>query len=68
MMYDNTAEDLITLEELCNRLMISETTAYRLMRSGEIPAFKVGAHWKIPADAVKVFIASHVKNSTMSIF
>ena len=68
MMYDNTAEDLITLEELCSRLMISETTAYRLMRSGEIPAFKVGSHWKIPADAVKRFIASQMKHSAMSIF
>ena len=68
MMYDNTAEDLITLEELCNRLMISETTAYRLMRSGEIPAFKVGSHWKIPADAVKRFIASQMKHSAMPVF
>ena len=68
MMYDTAAEDLITLEELCNRLLISETTAYRLMRSGEIPAFKVGSHWKIPADAVKRFIASQMKHSAMPVF
>ena len=68
MMYDTAAEDLITLEELCNRLMISESTAYRLMRSGEIKAFKVGSHWKIPSDAVKTFIASHCKSSTQSLF
>ena len=68
MMYDTAAEDLITLEELCNRLMISESTAYRLMRSGEIKAFKVGSHWKIPSDSVKTFIASRCNPSPDNIF
>ena len=45
MTHENIADDLITLEELCEHLMISESTAYRLMRSGEIEAFKLGSHW-----------------------
>ena len=61
MMFENTTDDLITFDELCSRLMISETTAYRLLRSGEIEAFKLGSHWKIPADSVKKFISSHRK-------
>ena len=55
MTHENIADDLITLEELC------ESTAYRLMRSGEIEAFKLGSHWKIPADSVRDFISRHKK-------
>ena len=61
MTHENIADDLITLEELCERLMISESTAYRLMRSGEIEAFKLGSHWKIPADSVRDFISRRKK-------
>ena len=61
MTHENIADDLITLEELCERLMISESTAYRLLRSGEIEAFKLGSHWKIPADSVRDFISRHKK-------
>lgn len=61
MTHENIADDLITLEELCERLMISESTAYRLMRSGEIEAFKLGSHWKIPANSVRNFISKHKK-------
>ncbi len=58
MPIENMENELITMEELCSRLMISETTAYRLMRNGEIDAFKLGSHWKIPATAPRDFILS----------
>ena len=58
MLVENTENELITMEELCSRLMISETTAYKLMRSGEIDAFKLGSHWKIPVTALRDFILS----------
>ena len=56
MFYENNGEDLMTLDELCQKLMISEGTAYQLLRSGEIKAFRVGTRWKIPADAAKKYI------------
>lgn len=34
MLYEEN--EVITVSELCERLMISETTAYKLLRSGEI--------------------------------
>ena len=39
--------ELLSIEQLCDRLFISATTAYKLLQSGEIKAFKVGT-WKIP--------------------
>ena len=55
-MFKNDNDDsLITLEELCEQLYISPTTAYRLLQSGEITAFKLGT-WKIPARSVREYI------------
>ncbi len=56
MLFENVEEDLMTLEDLCYKLKVSEGTAYQLLRSGEIKAFRVGNRWKIPADAVRKFI------------
>lgn len=55
-MFKNDNDDsLITLEELCEQLYISPTTAYRLLQSGEITAFKLGT-WKIPTRSVREYI------------
>ena len=59
MLFDTAEEDLMTLEDLCYRLKMSESTAYQLLRTGEIKAFPVGKRWKIPADAVRKFIREH---------
>ena len=55
MFSTNNKNELLTIEELCNKLFISPTTAYKLLRSGEIKAFKLGT-WKIPASSVKAYI------------
>ncbi len=47
--------ELLTIEQLCERLFISPTTAYKLLQSGEIKAFKVGT-WKIPVFSVNEYI------------
>lgn len=58
MMYETSTNDIISIEELCKRLMISESTAYKLLKQGAIPGvFKLVSHWKIPAQAVGEFIA-----------
>lgn len=39
-------DDVLTLEELAAYLKVSETTAYSLVRSGDIPGRKVGREWR----------------------
>ena len=58
MMLSEDKNDLLTLEDLCNRLIISETVAYRLLRSGEIRGFKIGPLWRIPTSSVNEYISS----------
>lgn len=48
--------DLITIDELCELLMIGRTTAYNLLRSGEVKAFKIGRVWKISKASVENYI------------
>lgn len=39
-------DDVLTLEELAAYLKVSETTAYALVRGGELPGRKVGREWR----------------------
>lgn len=48
--------DIITVEELCEILMIGKNTAYILLSSGQIKAFRNGTRWKIPKVAVIEYI------------
>lgn len=54
MLYEKN--EVITVSELCERLMISETTAYKLLRSGEIKGFQIGNHWRIPVRNINDYI------------
>ncbi|MVN88010.1 helix-turn-helix domain-containing protein [Deinococcus sp. HMF7620] len=38
--------EVLTLEELAAFLKVSETTAYALVRGGEVPGRKVGREWR----------------------
>lgn len=48
-------DELLSIEQLCERLFISPTTAYKLLQSGKIKAFKLGT-WKIPETSVQKYI------------
>lgn len=48
--------DIISMEDLCEWLMIGRTTASRLLNSGTIKAFKINRIWKIPRGSVIEFI------------
>jgi len=53
-------EELITLGELQEILSIGKNTAYRLLITNEIKAFKIGRSWKIPRSSVQQYIQNSV--------
>ena len=57
-MDDYIQDDLISMEEFKSLLQIGRTTAYKLLQTGEIKAFKIGRIWKIPRSSVKDYIES----------
>lgn len=60
MFMETDESELLTIEQLCDRLFISPTTAYKLLQSGEIKAFKIGT-WKIPVKSVREYIQKKCK-------
>ena len=55
-MFQNSYDDMVTIDELCEMLAIGRNTAYRLLKTGEIKAFKIGRIWKIPREAVSEYV------------
>ena len=47
---------LMTVQELMETLNIGRNSAYELLNSGEIAAFRIGRSWKIPKDSVIYYI------------
>ena len=48
--------ELITIDELCELLMIGRSTAYNLLQNGALKAFIIGKVWKISKAAVERYI------------
>lgn len=44
------ATDLLTAAEVAERLRVSTMTVYRLIRSGELPAVRVGRNYRVRSD------------------
>lgn len=40
------ADDITTIDEVANYLMINKKTAYRLAADSKLPGFKVGGTWR----------------------
>lgn len=53
---DNDFSPLVTIEELCEMLMIGRNAAYKLLTSGKIKSFRIGRVWKIPRDSIQTYI------------
>ena len=47
-MYNANNEAYMTVNEFCERLQISTSTVYRMIKAQQIPAVKFGRRYKIP--------------------
>lgn len=53
---DTTQAPLLTMEELCDYLLIGRNTAYKLLKSGKLRAFRIGRIWKIPRENIQEYL------------
>lgn len=60
MFRERDEEQLLSIDEACERLMMSPGTLYKLLRSGEIKGFRVGS-WKIPSSSISDYIKKKCK-------
>ncbi|WP_189642015.1 helix-turn-helix domain-containing protein [Deinococcus piscis] len=56
-------DDVLTLEELATLLKVSETTAYSLVRSGELPGRKVGREWRFVRSQILTWLMSGTEDN-----
>ena len=48
---------VLDVAQLCAVLRITEPTALKLLKNGEIPAAKIGTQWRISRDALQGYLA-----------
>lgn len=53
---DHSSSSLMTVEELCEELLIGKNLAYKLLAQGTIKSFRLGRIWKIPRQSINDFI------------
>lgn len=57
----NQYNDIMTISELCEALMIGHTRAYELLRTDQIHGFRLGRNWKIPKIALEEYLKKQAK-------
>lgn len=51
-----TYDDILTIADIAEILKIGTTQAYKIVRSGQLKAYKEGKDWKIPKIALVQYI------------
>lgn len=57
----NEQDCILTLQELAVYLKIPESSLYKVVREGKIPAKKIGKHWRFSKPAIDAWIARKSK-------
>ena len=57
----NEVSDLLTVDDLCEKLQVSRNTAYQLLESGDVEGFKVGRNWRIPNVSISSYIVNQIR-------
>lgn len=52
-------EDILTLQEVAKYLKVDQRTVYRMVKSKQLPAFKVRNQWRFRKDAIDKWIEAH---------
>ena len=55
--------DILPLAEVAAYLQISMKTAYRMARSGDLPAFKAGKQWRVRRAELGAWVARRSRES-----
>lgn len=49
-------DDILTIDEMCEALKIGKNTAYAVLNSGNLKAFKEGNKWRIPKTELEKYV------------
>ncbi len=57
---DRPRQRYLTVAEVAESMRVSKMTVYRLTRSGELQAVRVGRAYRVPQEALETYLASAV--------
>lgn len=52
--------ELLTVAEVADLLRVSDMTVYRLIRTGELPAVRVGRNYRVRESALDAFLEAQI--------
>lgn len=56
------SKTLMTLQETADYLRVTRSTIHRLLKRNQIPAFRIGRHWRFNLEEIENWCASHASN------
>jgi excisionase family DNA binding protein len=51
-------ETLMTLQEIADYLRVTRSTLHRMLKRNQIPAFRIGRHWRFNLEVINKWCAS----------
>ena len=57
-------DEILTLKEAAQMLRIHWSTAYRLVKRGEIPAFRIGSDYRLSRQQLETWMKERTNAST----
>lgn len=54
-------DEILTIYDLAEILKIGTTQAYKIVRSGQLKAYKEGKDWKIPKASLVEYISNKIR-------
>lgn len=56
--------EILTVDELAEYLKMSRAKIYQMAQRGELPAAKIGAHWRFRKDIIDNWLLQHIEATT----
>lgn len=53
--------EILTVKEVAELLKTSRVQVRKMIQSGELPAVMVGREYRIPVEAIKLFVANNLR-------
>jgi excisionase family DNA binding protein len=54
---DGDEDQLLTVVEVCDAMRVSNMTVYRLIKSGELPAIRLGKTYRVLESEVELYLS-----------
>jgi len=58
--------EVLNMDEACQYLRVAKPTLYKYIRTGQIPAFKMGRVWKFDRDTLEGWVKNQVQKDTQA--